>query len=440
MTLIEQVAERFGALVDPGATCLVAVSGGPDSVALLDLLHRGVAVHGRTLVVGHVDHGIDPASVAVAAHVAALAAERGCPFVVEVLALGTDASETRARTARRAALVRMADAVGAAAIATGHHADDQAETVLLRVLRGSGPAGLAAMRLRQGRWIRPLLDIRRVELEGYLASRGLTTWNDPANRDVRHLRSWLRHEVMPTLVARLPDLTEQLVGVARRAGRARTAWDAVPDLIPALDLHRSAGGISVAAPPLRGYRSAVRDAIVAALGRQSGVTLGARRLREIGVLVMQEGGSRRIRVDRCLEVELAFDRLTFLRADVSPFSPVPIEGRVDVAIGDRRVEVREAVATGSVERRAWETEIAPGRYVVRPWQPADRIRPVGGAGSKAVATLFKEARVAPSRRVEWPVVTAADDATIVWVPGICRSGTRLPQRGTEALHVRCTDP
>lgn len=440
MSIVEQIAGQLDALVMPDATCLVAVSGGPDSVALLDMLHRGVGVHGRTLVVGHVDHGISAESAAVASRVGALALQLGCKFVTETLALGDGASETRARNARRAALLRMADAVGADAIVTAHHADDQAETVLLRVLRGSGPAGLAAMAPRRGRWVRPLLETPRAELVTYLDERGLTAWDDPANRDPRHLRSWLRHQVMPTLVDRLPDVVAQLLGAARRAARARTAWDAVPELIPALDLQHSECGISVAAPPLRGYRSAVRDAIVGALGRRCGVTLGSRRLDEISHLVVAGVGSRRIRVDRCLEVELAFDRLTFLPADVLSFVPVPFEDTTAFDVGLRRVEVRAGAATGTVERDAWETEIAPGRYLVRAWRPADRIRPVGGNGSRAVSTLFREARVAPSRRTEWPVVSAADDATIVWVPGICRSGTRLPQRGTEALHVRCTEP
>lgn len=438
MNLIDRVAAELDSLVLPDATCLVAVSGGRDSIALLDILHRGRDAHRRTLVVGHVDHGIDPGSAGVAARVAEVATELGYGFVTDTLALGVDATETRARAARRAALNRMADAVGAEAIITGHHADDQAETVLLRLLRGSGPAGLAAMAARRGRWVRPLLEIPRAALHEHIVLSGLPSWDDPANRDPRHLRSWLRHQVMPTLVERLPDVVTQLVGAARRAGRARTAWDEMPDLLPALDLERSERGISVAAPPLRGYRSAVRDAIVGALGRRCGVTLGARRLHEIGRLVAGDG-SRRIRVDRCLEVELAFDRLTFLPADISSFTPVPIECANTFNVGAREVEVREAVATGVVDREAWETEIVSGRYLVRPWRPADRIRPLGGAGSRAVATLFREARVAPSRRADWPVVSETDGATIVWVPGICRSDARLPQRGTEALHVRCTD-
>src|SRR5690606_2966465 len=132
--------------------------------AMLDLLVRGAEQHRRPLLVGHVDHGIDPRSAEVAAQVAHHATQRNVRVLQRRLELGMEATETRARRARRRALREMAQEGGAACIALAHHREDQAETVLLRVLGGSGPAGLAGMAPRRGPWLRPLLGIDPDEL------------------------------------------------------------------------------------------------------------------------------------------------------------------------------------------------------------------------------------------------------------------------------------
>ncbi len=437
MTLVDTVARELSRLTTDGEVCLVAVSGGPDSVAMLDLLDRSSDLHGRSLVVGHVDHGIDPHSAAVAGAVESMAAARGLRVVISRHALGPGASETRARDVRRRALRAMAREAGATAIVLAHHADDQAETVLLRLLGGSGPAGLAAMAGRRGPWVRPALGVRRAALHDHLREREIASWADPANTDPAHLRSWLRAEIIPRLEGRITNVVDHLGTAQRQARDARVAWEMAPEVIPELDFAAEGGTISVAAPPLRGYRSPLRDALVAAIGRRLGVPLGARRLAAISRLLQSEGASRRIRVARRLEVELAFDRLTFLQAVGSSFQPVRVEGAATVKVGAHRLVFRTGRTEVDAARVAWQTVLASAPYIVRGWQRGDRIRPVGGSGSRAVATMLREARIPPHRRNGWPVVTA-EDATIVWVPGICRSESMIPQRGTEGVNADCS--
>lgn len=435
--LTAQVARVLDALAPAGARCLLAVSGGPDSLALLELLHHGAAIHGRELVVGHVDHGIGEGSAAIAAQVAAHAMRCGLAFRMARLDLGAGCSETRARSARRAALRALAAAAEAEVVVLAHHADDQAETILLRLLRGSGPAGLAGMAPRRGPWIRPLLGIPQEALQSYLTFCGLTAWQDPANDDPRHLRSWLRAEVMPRLVDRLPDLVARLGEAGEQARAARRAWNAIPALVPALEQAVTERGISVAAPCLRGYRSDVRHAVLAALGRRFGVPLGARRLAALDRLLLGRRGAGVVRLSGRLEAELAFGRLTFQRVAAEDASPeLVLEPGSDAMVGEVRIRMISAIATAA-ERGGWETTLASGRYVARTWRPGDRIRPLGGRGSRAVGVLFREARIPPRRRRGWPVIASGEDATIVWVPGICRSDNRIPAPGTEALHVEC---
>lgn len=435
-TLVERAAHQLDRLA-PDATVLLAVSGGPDSLAMLDLLVRGAPLHGRTLVVGHVDHGIAPESGHVADQVAAHARRSAVAFLQRQLGLGPVASETTARRARRGALRAMAVEAGALAIALAHHREDQAETVLLRVLSGSGPSGLAGMAARRGVWVRPLLEFGSRELCDHLESVGLSGWQDPANRDPRHLRSWLRIAALPLLQQRFEGLTSALIRVAAQAARDRAAWNEVPDLLTELDLRREEGAISVAAPPLQGYRSAVQDAVLSALARRLGVPLGAKRRVAVRQILAGSRSGSVVALGAALEAELTFDRLV-LRRPVQVIAWVELPPSGTIRVGDRRFIVTPATACGVRERVGLQVEVTPGRYRMRSWRPGDRIRPLGGTGSRAVAGLFKEARVPAGARKGWPLmVSADDDATVVWVPGICRSDAHVPVTGKDALHVEC---
>jgi tRNA(Ile)-lysidine synthase len=222
-------AVRQDALLRPGDRCLVAVSGGIDSVALLDLLASAAPRLGVALAVGHVDHGERGAEGReAAALVAREAAARGLAYVEARLPPPDGAqrrSEATLRRARYAALARLARDAGCAAVAVAHHRDDQAETVLLRLLRGAGPRGLAAMaparRLPHPdggpplRLVRPLLAISRAELAARVADRGLAVHPDPTNADRRHTRNALRLDLLPPLRARInPHLDAALAAMA----------------------------------------------------------------------------------------------------------------------------------------------------------------------------------------------------------------------------------
>ena len=377
-----------------------------------------------------------PRAAAIADRVNADALSRGRTCVVIGVHLPPGASETRARRARRAALRSMALREGCDAIVLAHHADDQAETVLLRLLKGSGPAGLAGMAPVTGPWVRPLLSITRAELAAYLDGQGLVAWSDPANSDPRHLRSWLRTSIMPLLADRLPEVTQHLARAGAQAARARAAWDGVPALLAGLVLEQTGERISVAAPPLCGYRSEVRHAVLAALGRRFGVPLGERRLAVLDRLLFSERGTGIVHLSGRLAAELAFGQLTFLWIATDPAAPVVLEPGAVATLGEVRFAA-ERRGAGESRRHGWDVELIPGQYLARPWQPGDRIRPHGGRGSRAVSVLLREARIPPRRRAGWPVVMDADAATIVWVPGICRSDARIPEKGAEALHVEC---
>src|SRR5947208_9538105 len=256
---------RTRLLGEPGIA-LVAVSGGADSVALLDLLHTLAPELGLSLIVTHVDHGIRSDSGTVARAVGELAERYELPFEVGELSLGPEASETVARRARYAWLGEVQRRHGARYLVTAHHRDDQVETILLRLLKGSAPAGLAGIPARgRGGLVRPLLPFAKARLVAHVAELGLPSHDDPANRDPRHLRSWVRTMLLPLVAERLGARAgDDVLRAGRSAARERRAWDGVLDHRPALGLSFEPHRIDVARGDLAGHGDVHDEASVRA--------------------------------------------------------------------------------------------------------------------------------------------------------------------------------
>lgn len=435
MNLLDRVNDELDRLrLGPGPW-LLAVSGGADSMVLLDLVvrARGTATD---LIVAHVDHGIHPDSARVAELVARRAAELGVPCVVTRLGLGPNTSETRARLARHGALAALRRESGARWILTAHHADDQRETVLMRLLRGSGPAGLAGMP-RKGRGLaRPLLAVSGADLRRYAADRGLAWWEDPANRDPQHLRSWLRGSLLPGLTDRLPDLGARLDAAGRHAARDRRAWTESLSHWPGLAYQREEGRHSISWGVLDGLPEALRLALAQALVRRAGGPAGARAVRRALHALARGASGMSADLSRGWRLELAFDRLAVIGNPA--VSPAP--ARIDVALGELpwgpwTIRWRPDAAPGQQQRDGRTAWFIPGTLVVRQWRAGDRVAPLGGTGHRLAARCFQDARVAASERSAWPVVAIPEEPALAWIPGVCRSALRVPAAGEPAIRV-----
>lgn len=435
MSLLQRFRESLRSLPLPRGTALVAVSGGPDSLALLDLLVQTRDVHGLDLVVAHADHGIHPESGEVAGQVRALAASYGLPFQTKQLALGATAGETLARARRYGWLEDVRLRLGAPVIFTAHHADDQVETVLMRVLSGSGPAGLSGMAPARGNLIRPLLEFGHAELVLYLQERNLQPWLDPANADPRHLRSWIRARLLPQLRDRLPGVDANLQRVARQASRDRAGWDAVLPLLPGLDLRAERGGISVAASSLGDYDSALTQAVILALARRVGCRLGPSRIGRVLDLIRSGSSGSRAPLGAKWSAELDFGRLRLSPNDpeliCEPWSLADQCG--EGTWGRWKFRWEPATAPARQDRVGLSAWFTPDPLTVRRWTAGEKVRPLGATGRRLVVRCFQEVRVPRRRRESWPVLAQSND--VLWIPGVCRSGIRLPAKGTEALRV-----
>lgn len=231
--------------LEPGDLVLVACSGGADSLALADALAfeapRAAIMAGAVTI----DHGLQPGSAARAEEVTRLMTRLGLSPArsAAVTVSGPGGPEGAARAARYAALDQAAEATGAVAIMLGHTLDDQAETVLLGLARGSGGRSLAGMASRTGRYLRPLLHVRRDQTRAACAAAGLDPWDDPHNRDLAFTRARVRWQLMPVITEVLgPGAAEAL---ARTADLLRADADAL-DSITAAEIAGLGGAAALA--------------------------------------------------------------------------------------------------------------------------------------------------------------------------------------------------
>ena len=428
---------------EPGVA-VVAVSGGADSIALLDLLHALAPALGLSLVIAHADHGIASDSRVVGQGVRELAARYGLAFELGELELGSGATETAARAARYAWLRDVQRRYEARYLATAHHRDDQIETIVLRLLRGTAPAGLAGIAARaRGGLVRPLLPFAKAELVAHAAARGLPVHEDPANADPRHLRSWVRTVLLPLIAGRLGARAgDDVLRAGRAAALERRAWDRALEHLPGLELRVEAHGFDVARAGLARYDPTLSVALLRAAARRVGLVLGVRRAGRLLDLARGSSG-RRLSLGGGWQAEVAFDRIRVSRAgarevekdlEVVEVGKEKHQGRAE--FGEFHVEWSPDAAPERLTRGDWTTWIAGGDWHVRPLRPGDRVVPLGGVGRRQVRRLLMEARVPRGDRAGYPVVARGE--TILWVPGICRSATDLPEPGTRAVRLDVT--
>src|SRR5450432_1559200 len=230
LTLVNRTL-REECRVQPGTRVLLALSGGGDSMALLHVLAVLRKKQGFFLSAHGVDHGLRPEACSELDRAAARCDELGVAFSRSALAVASGGNlQARAREARRAALFAAAEAAGSELIATAHHADDRAETVLIRLLRGSGPTGLAVLPPRSGIWIRPLCRARKSDVRLHLERHALVFAEDPSNDNRRFLRTRVRFELMPLLEQLSPQIAGHLCALADALATTGADLDTVRDV------------------------------------------------------------------------------------------------------------------------------------------------------------------------------------------------------------------
>jgi tRNA(Ile)-lysidine synthase len=420
---------------------MVAVSGGADSVALLRLLAELRPILRLRLTVAHFHHGIrGRAADGDARFVRQLAGQLAIPFeegrgsVPRLAARDGVSLEMAAREARYRFLVESARRVQADCVATAHTADDQAETVLLKLARGTGLRGLAGIppetTMSGVRIVRPLLRVTRAEIERYLRA-GKQRWReDETNRNCRHLRNRIRHKVLPFLAAELnPRIREAL---QRMAALLRDEDDWMHCVARDLASRCIAPDGSLRLPALAGLHPAAQRRVLlhwlvasglAPADVDSGVVEDLRRFTAgtgKSSCISTSGGRQIRKSGECLQLLASAKARRTIRS-----RRLKIPGALRLPEVGLEIQTRMAPGlkkqTGAVAGRlpadaSLSLRALGGRTLsVRGWQNGDRIRPLGMKGSKKLQDVFTEAGVEAARRHSIPLILAGEE--IVWVPG-----------------------
>jgi len=426
-------------LFEPGARVVAAVSGGSDSVALAWIL-RELSEAGalRLTAIAHLDHSLRGAeSARDAAFCRDLAAELGVPFDVEAVDVASLAKangqsiEEAGREARYAFFDRVRARTTADAVATGHTRDDQAETVLMRVFRGAGTKGLAGIPPRRGAIVRPLIDLRRVELVGWLDAHSRRWVEDSTNADRAVTRNWIRHALLPEITGRFGD---GVIDVLARGADLARADDSVLSEIArevAPGIQTSVGhGIDLSVPALCVQPLAIRQRVVRGVLKRFGGGPSAAHVE--AVLRMAESGQPgRLQLgQRLLELSGGGRVLSIResrpaeRTGSSWTYPLEIPGEIDLPEAAGRLTASpttlEALGGMSKVKHLPQGQAVAagleGPLVVRAWKPGDAMHVLGLSGRKKVQDLFVDRKVPRERRHMVPVV-AHPDGRIVWVAG-----------------------
>jgi tRNA(Ile)-lysidine synthase len=445
------IAERFRRSLDElgvrgtGAHVLAAVSGGCDSVSLLHLLRFAADDAGLRVSAAHFDHAMRPDSAGDAAWVRGLCRTWDVEFV-EARAQAAPRSEAEARDARYAFLRHAQGRCGATFLATAHHADDQAETVLFRVLRGTGPAGLAGIPPRDGTGlVRPLLPFWRGELRKYARLKGLRWRTDPTNAGVDPARNRIRLRLLPYIERHVaPGARRSLARLAELAREDEAAWEAMLGPLLAETVREDDGALVLVRERLTAYDWTVGARVLRTLLRRLGTPPDRLGTRLALQFITQAPSGRTLRLAGGIRITTEFgtariERVAAEQAKAAPDEPlvIPAEGAGEgrFVVGGRPGIARWTCGPAQPAGEGWRTvRIAAERarfpLTLRGRAPGDRIRT--HAGTRPLKKVLGEARVALRARRALPVLADADGA-VLWIAGVACADGAAPRPGERAI-------
>ena len=427
---------QYDLLPPAGTSALAAVSGGADSMCLLDVLHELALEGGWTVCAAHFNHGLRGEEADREDFVRTRCQASGIPFYSgrdDVAHWASDhrvGVESAARELRYRFLETVREQTGAVFIATAHNADDNAETVLMHLIRGTGTAGLCGIQPRLGYVIRPLLFAPRSAIEEYNASRGVPWVDDSTNGDDSLTRNRLRHQVLPILKEINPGFTEACRRLTRLAARDEQALSSLAEKAAAP--YTLSGRI-----PLSTVTSLPEAVALRVIRRMKDQALSCDHTESVLRLCRTGSGALSLPGG---QVRIEGDDLVFGDSEPPVLAEAELQPDHPVLLPEAGVQVvmTRGVHDGSVNKSFTEylfkTDAVCGRITVRPRHPGDRYTLRARGCSKSLKKLFNEAAVPPWRRAVIPVFSDEAGILAVYPFGPCLRGQ--PEAGDAVIRIQ----
>ncbi len=411
---------------------LIAVSGGVDSVVLLHLLCSLAESLNLSLQVAHLDHQIRLESVADGDFVRDLCRQRGIPCHIEVCDVPTMAEQEKVslemagRKARREFLQRIAGKINAEQIVLAHHRNDQVETFMLRLLRGSGQSGLAAMRVHQGIWWRPLLYYSREQIFDYARQHKLRWVEDSSNSDPVYLRNRLRNQIIPQLVEINPNFNNKIAGLTQQFQLEEDYWQQQVEQKFADLVISHNDGLRLSRPVLLAQHPALRMRLLReALCQVRGdlQKIAAVHLQAIENMLVGRRSQAQLDLPDCW-VARRYEILWFRKVAPTVADPfdllLPVPGELELPDGRVLcVTLQDEQEGESPDVTEYSFAELPLPLRVRNWQDGDRFEPSDMVGRKRLKHFFADTKVELETRLNTPLLVSGGE--ILWVVGMRRS-------------------
>jgi tRNA(Ile)-lysidine synthetase-like protein len=396
-------------LIRPGDRVLVAVSGGPDSTALLVAMRE----LGFDVAAAHFDHALRAGSDQVAGHVEGLCERLGVELVTErrVSPMPRGSVQAGARALRYEFLERARARVAADVVALAHTADDVVEGAVLHLMRGCGLAGLRGMPASRGAYVRPMLGVWRREVVEFLDRRGIDAYSDPANTDRHFARARVRHEILPALERDRPGIGLRFFAAARGAAAMQQAIEREVEALLATSVPT--------APDVAQMREPLAVELLKALYSRAGGSqpaLSRSHLASMLELVRGGRGGRGVDLPRGRRFRIVGTYMEVVAPAITSALP--------------RLDIKSCAGCDDPSA----AHLRPGLRVHLGFRrPGLRMRPAGGRGSRKLQDIMVDARVPREDRDSWPLVFAGE--RLAWVPGVAVDADLLSVSGEPAMHV-----
>ena len=452
---VNKLLKEIKKYLPPGACVVIACSGGADSVALTDAVCQLRDECGYKIAVMHVEHGLrGEEALRDAAFTEKFCAERGLDFVCRHVQAGDYAEakglsvEDAARKLRYRELWQYVDELAADYLLTAHHAGDQAETVLMQLLRGSGTAGLGGMQVQAGRLMRPLLFVQRGEIEAYCRERNLSFCHDSTNDDVRYTRNRIRRELLPYLQQFNPQLVTALGQTAQLAAMDNAFAFHHAQKFYSEYVAANGGLLECGAEKLLAEFEAVSTRVIRLMWEQMaapGSELAFEHIKAVLRLLQNGSSGKAVMLPGKTAASFSYGKLYIgARADIENLlNSERNSGTCDITVateniadgvtvnlpegGELQLSIADTQQPVSKMQAVVPLELAGEAVCIRTRRDGDRFYPYGSAGSKKLKDYFIDNKVPRAERDGKLLVTAGRN--VLWIIGERQAGWKHEPAG-----------